>query len=82
MERSGAAGARAYKGEVSYVYLGRGLTMPVADDRALACEPLGNHGALGMHILFGDGRVEWVTASKAVEILERLRTPATGAAAR
>jgi prepilin-type processing-associated H-X9-DG protein len=46
---------------LSYVYVGRGLTVATASATAIvAYEPLGNHAGAGTNVLFGDGHVEWV----------------------
>jgi len=58
----------------SYVYHGRGLTLPQPDDVPIACEPLGNHDGDGMNILFGDGHVEFLIPSAAEQALRKLPT--------
>jgi prepilin-type processing-associated H-X9-DG protein len=55
----------------SYVYHGRGLTMPLPADRPIMAEPLVNHDDEGMNILFGDGRVEWMTPAAALKVMEQ-----------
>jgi hypothetical protein len=59
-------------GHCSYVYHGRGLTMPIDADRPILCEPLWNHDGEGMNILFGDMHVEWCTPTEARQIMESL----------
>jgi prepilin-type processing-associated H-X9-DG protein len=58
---------------MSYIYLGAGLTVPVAPDRIIAYESLANHDGDGMNILFGDGRVEFFAADDAVRLLDAPR---------
>lgn len=40
----------------------------------LACEPLANHADAGMHVLFGDGHVEWTGAAPARHLLSELQS--------
>ena len=57
------------RGHCDYVYFGRGLRDPVPATYPVACEPLINHNAHGMNILFGDGHVEWFDPATAARIL-------------
>ncbi|MGB7157237.1 MAG: H-X9-DG-CTERM domain-containing protein [Tepidisphaeraceae bacterium] len=70
----------------SYVYHGRGLTLPQPDDVPIACEPLSNHDGDGMNILFGDGHVEFFDPAGGEQVMRRMPTtrpgPATNGAAR
>jgi prepilin-type processing-associated H-X9-DG protein len=73
----------------SYVYLGKGLSRPVAADRVVAYEQLKNH-VEGMNVLYGDGHTEWVSGEAAETLLKQLeadraenqRRPPTTAATR
>jgi len=57
----------------SYIYLGRVLTAnQVTPDCVIVYEPLSNHGGDGMHVLFGDGHVEWIDKSHAASILKQV----------
>ena len=56
-------------GHCSYIYVGNGLNSgTVAVNIVVAYEPLANHGGAGMNVLFGDGRVEFVSATVAEQI--------------
>jgi len=46
----------------SYVYLGKDLVKPIADDLVIAYERPGNHDD-GMNILFADGETQWIDAA-------------------
>ena len=59
-------------GHLSYVYVGGGFTAPVPPGAIIAYEPLCNHQMRGMNVLFGDGRVEWVEAKEARNMLAEL----------
>ena len=59
----------------SYRYFGKGLSLPLPDDRILALEPLENHEGEGMNVLYADGRVEWVNASEAAGAMQKATTP-------
>ncbi|HZL36343.1 MAG TPA: hypothetical protein VFC78_13575 [Tepidisphaeraceae bacterium] len=52
-------------GHCSYVYLGKGLTLPLDPGRVLAYEPLNNHDDEGINILHGDMSVEWLDGQEA-----------------
>ena len=57
-------------GHLSYVYVGAGLTKP-APDVVIAFEAPGHHGAGGINVLFGDGRVELIDRVDEVELVRR-----------
>jgi hypothetical protein len=60
-------------GHLSYVDLGRGLNDKSASpDIVLAYEPLSNHNNYGMNALFGDLRVEWLSAAEAKLLLNQV----------
>lgn len=60
-------------GHLSYVYLGKGLNDKTAlPDMVLAYEPLSNHNNYGMNALFGDLRVEWLSAAEAQPLLNQV----------
>jgi hypothetical protein len=62
-------------GHVSYIYLGKGLDPQTATaDTVLLYEPLSNHAGNGMHVLFGDFHVDWLTAVEASTILKQVAT--------
>ena len=81
-----AAGLRQ-PGHCSYIYVGKGLTTETATaDTVLLYEPPANHGG-GMNVLFGDLRVEFLSAADAQTILQQVaarktpvRVPATAPA--
>jgi prepilin-type processing-associated H-X9-DG protein len=56
-----AANLTAAKGHLSYVYVGKGLTLKSPPGAVVAYEPLSNHGD-GMNVLLADGRVQWLDA--------------------
>jgi prepilin-type processing-associated H-X9-DG protein len=57
-------------GHLSYIYVGAGWTTATTPaDAVVAYEPLTNHGGAGMNVLFGDGHVNWLNATKAQIIL-------------
>jgi type II secretory pathway pseudopilin PulG len=59
-------------GHVSYVILSKGFSGRPPADAVLAYEPLTNHLHAGLHVLFGDGRVEWVPSPQAERLLAEL----------
>lgn len=59
-------------GHCSYIYLGKGLSQPVAADRVVAVEPLEHHDDRGMNVLYCDGRAEWLDRPRAEALLEKL----------
>ncbi len=65
-------------GHLSYVYLGKGLTDKAGADVLLAYEPVGHHGDKS-HLLFVDGRVEFVPNAKAKSIISQAMLRPTGA---
>jgi prepilin-type processing-associated H-X9-DG protein len=60
-------------GHVSYVYVGKGLTINSPPKAVVAYERLANHGD-GMNVLFADGRVEWIAAVDARKLLSELES--------
>lgn len=53
--------APGHKYCLSYVYIGRGLTIETATAKTVVVyEPLTNHDDDGAHVLFGDGHVDWI----------------------
>jgi prepilin-type processing-associated H-X9-DG protein len=61
----------------SYRYFGKGLSLPLADDRILALEPLENHEREGINVLYGDGHVDWVPSPPAEDLLRRMTEAAS-----
>ncbi len=59
--------------EISYVYLGAGLSLPVDPAIPIVCEPLSFHDGQGMNILFGDMSVKWIERDKAADVVTRAR---------
>jgi len=60
-------------GHCSYVYAGAGLSgKSLTPKHILAYEPMKNHSNGGMNVLFGDGRVEFVTKPQADHLLSEL----------
>ena len=57
----------------SYVYHGRGLTLPLPEDRPILCEPLLNHQGDGANILFGDLHVEWTPPDQVANAMSAMR---------
>lgn len=57
----------------SYIYAAKGLTTDAPLATVLAYEPLANHREEGMNVLFGDGHVEFIKASKARMITAALQ---------
>ena len=50
----------------SYIYLGKGLsTGAITPATVLIVEPLANHDGDGINVLYGDGRVDFITTEKA-----------------
>jgi hypothetical protein len=58
-------------GHCSYLYYGRGLTLPLDPGRVLMLEPPDHHGGTGLSVLFGDCRVEFIPIEKAHDLLVR-----------
>jgi hypothetical protein len=54
-------------GHCSYVYLGKGLSF--GDGRAVLVEPLENHEGIGLNVLYGNERVEWLDRPAATKLL-------------
>lgn len=64
-------------GHCSYVYLGRGLSEPIDPRVVMVYEAPENHEGEGFNVMYGDGRVEWVTGAEAEAVLARVRRGAT-----
>jgi prepilin-type processing-associated H-X9-DG protein len=69
----------------SYRYVANTMTMKnAAPDSVLLYEPLAEHAGTGMNVLFGDFHVQWVPASEAPAIIQKIANqsvatqPATG----
>jgi hypothetical protein len=58
-------------GHVSYVYVGRGLTLKSPADAVVAYEPAANHGKAGC-VLYADGHVNWVKAAQMKKLVDEL----------
>jgi prepilin-type processing-associated H-X9-DG protein len=58
-------------GHVSYVWVGKGLTVQAAANVVILFEPTSNHRGEGMNVLFGDGHVEWTNDGEADSILDQ-----------
>jgi prepilin-type processing-associated H-X9-DG protein len=59
------------QGHLSYIYVGKGLTIEAPSDVVLLYEPLSDHSGDGMNVCFADGHVEWLTSSEAKSILQQ-----------
>jgi prepilin-type processing-associated H-X9-DG protein len=70
-----AAAALSTGGHLSYVYAAKGLTNPAPDDAVLAYELPTNHARTGrpLNVLYGDGHVGQVSASKLNRIIGELK---------
>ena len=55
----------------SYLYVGDGLKSDSPPDTVLLYEPLSIHHDKGMHVLYADGRVGWLSAENAQSILDQ-----------
>ena len=66
-----AADAAITSSQVSYIYLGKGLTVNAPADTVLMYEPIGDHGD-GMNVLFADAHVEWLDLIEAQKLLARI----------
>lgn len=73
------AAALSTPGHCSYVYFGRGLSMPLDADRVIAIDRPANHGEgaappslPNVNVLYADGRTEWVDREAAVKLLTEL----------
>jgi prepilin-type processing-associated H-X9-DG protein len=60
------------RGAITYIYFGKGLTMPVNPSHVLVVEPLENHERLGINVLFADGHVDWLNSADAGRLLSQL----------
>ncbi len=63
----------AFADAAPYLYVGRGLTTPVAADVVVVYEPPVHVGGLGMNVLFGDGGVRLLTGDDARRVLAEAR---------
>ena len=61
-------------GHESYIYLGKGRVMDDDINVIIAYEPLSHHGNSGIHVLYGGGRTDWLTAAQAKRVLNELAT--------
>jgi hypothetical protein len=69
------AAAIENKGHQSYIYLGNGLnSSTVQPSRIIAHEPLDNHEGEGIHVLLGDGQVDWLPKQEATRVLKELKS--------
>ena len=67
------ASALTSGGYLSYAYLGKGMSLSSPTTAIIAYEPLANHGD-GMHVLFADGTVDWITPAQATKLMAELQT--------
>lgn len=67
-------------GHLSYVYIGRGLTI-TAVRQPIVYEPLHHHHPAGIHVLYTDGTVQFIPANIAITAFPQLAAPTTGPAA-
>jgi prepilin-type processing-associated H-X9-DG protein len=58
---------------VSYTYTGAGLTNAARPEMVLLYEPLAHHRT-GMHVLFADGRVNFIGEVEATKATARLQS--------
>jgi len=64
-------------GHLSYVYLGNGMnTATVGANAVVAYEPLSNHANTGMNVLFGDGRVDFISPAAAGALISKVAAKA------
>jgi prepilin-type processing-associated H-X9-DG protein len=66
-----AADAAIAANQVSYIYLGKGLTLNAPADTVLMYEPLADHQD-GINVLFVDAHVEWLDLKEAKKLLARI----------
>lgn len=65
----------------SYLYFGKGLAEPIDPNRVIAFDEPTNHQRNGINVLYGDGRVTWLSRAEAEALLQKLnREAATGSA--
>jgi len=58
-------------GHCSFVYVGSGVKSSADPQTVILYEPLGNHHREGMHVVFADGRTQWLGADEAQTILDQ-----------
>ena len=62
----------AVAGLDTYVYAGAGVTTTAAPSTVLVYEHLQNHD-WGIHVLYADGRVEWLDEEKAETLIDLMQ---------
>lgn len=72
------AAAMARGRHCSYVYYGRGRTLPLPPGTPLAAEPLINHDGAGLNVLFASGEVKWLAPHEAERLLRATPFPSGG----
>jgi len=64
-------------GHLSYIYIGNGMNSAnLTRDIVVAYEPLSNHADAGMHVLFGDGHVDFISPAAAGLLISKVAAKA------
>ena len=64
-------------GHLSYIYLGKGLTIHATPDTVLLYEPITNHQNRGMNVLFADGHVDFLQPKDVQPLLRQVANHVT-----